>query len=155
MSDELNDLGSEERDSLRALAGAAAHSRMFEDRVVKALRTQGLIQASTSPRVRAMRVGGVLVALALAFFVGTRVANRHQEADRAPSVAPAERVPGGEGSGPLMATAFHMDHPAEVDLPAEGKDLRSPEFPAPVAGAAFHRSPVEVEETEEGKTLGR
>jgi hypothetical protein len=155
MSDESNDLGSEERDALRSLAGEGAHSRALEDRVVKALRKQGLIQGSTPPWVRAVRVGGVLIAVALAFFVGTRVANRHREADRTPAVVPADRVPESEGSGTLMATAFHMEDGVEADLPAAGKDLRRSDYPEPVTGAAFHRSPVEVEEAEDGKTVGR
>jgi hypothetical protein len=155
MSDELNDLGSDERDALRSLEGAEARSRVLEDRVVRALRKQGLIQASTPPWVRAVRVGGVLIAVALAFFVGTRVANRHREADRPPHAAPAERAPEAGGPGPFMATAFHMEHPAQLDLPVEGKDLRSSVDSAPPAVAAFHRSPLEVEETEEGKKLGR
>jgi hypothetical protein len=128
MSDDYHDdLDPCEQDLYRSLAGSGAHSKRTEDRVVKALRREGLILVPQRRWMTYAKAGGMVVALFVAFFLGTQVGGGGGERTEQiepviqpvpETVSPTEPAP---VPAPLpdeqMLTAFHMngDFPPAVD----------------------------------------
>jgi hypothetical protein len=126
MNDEqYSDLDPNEREVLRSLSNAATYSSKAEDRTVQMLKRRGLIIGSTtSPWVRYVKLGGMVAALFVAFFLGTQYGG-HDETQTDGVVTPVpdddrlDQQASPEGSVPdeTMLTAFHMgvDHPIDLD----------------------------------------
>lgn len=133
MSDEYNDdLDPREQDLLRSLAGSGGHSKRTEDRVVKALRREGLILVPQRRWMTYAKGGGMVVALLVAFFLGTQFGGR--EGGRTEqiepviqpvpeTVAPTESAPSAPLPDEQMLTAFHMN--GEYPLALDSEDPES------------------------------
>jgi hypothetical protein len=126
MNDEhYSDLDPNEQEVLRSLSNAVAYSRKAEDRTVRMLKRRGLIIGSTtSSWVRYAKLGGLVAALFVAFFLGTQYGSREEtRTDRVVTPVPdydrLDQQTSPEGSVPdeTMLTAFHMgvDHPIALD----------------------------------------
>jgi hypothetical protein len=138
----------------------ARQARNAEERIVHALRQEGLIRGATPRRLRFVRPLALAATILVAFAIGTRVRPRHDAppAQRAVDVQTTPREMRHQGEE--LGVAFHMVHPLDRDVPLDPKPfVERREAPADEPAPVFHLThPLDGEPPEEtfpmyGKTV--
>lgn len=131
MNDErYSDLDPDEREILRSLADSVTYISKAEDRTVRMLKRRGLITGSTtSSWVRFAKIGGMVAALFVAFFLGTQYGGPGEtRTDRIVKPAPnyddldQKTTPSESVTPETMFTAFHAGIDCPIDLCGDDSD---------------------------------